>query len=181
MPLLLTAFVVSLLVNPAFASDEEAQDTTIASITREVYEAFQRGELQRFDAVVSPNVVINTPGGWGMQGIDALKTWGEAFLKAFEPRIDLIDEYDGTADGGGRAFITVNLNWKHVGPFFDVKATGREGTSIETFLFTVQGGMIVRWDVADNTADLLYYLTDRGWPSPHNVHPEVLLKGVERR
>lgn len=151
------------------------------SIAREVYEAFQRGELQRFDAVIAPNVLINSPGGFGMTGVDALKTWGGAFLKAFKPRIDLIDEYDGTKNGEGRAFITVNLNWKHVEPFFDIKPTGREGTSIETFLFTVKGGRITRWDVADNTIDIAYYLTDRGWPSPHNVHPEVLVKGVERR
>ena len=172
--LIATLGVATLAMPPAHAGKN-------SSITREVYEAFQRGEMLRFDAVIAPDVLINSPGGFGMQGIDALKGWGGAFLKAFQPRIDLVDEYDGTKNGEGRAFITVNLNWKHVEPFFDIKPTGREGTSIETFLFTVKGGKIVRWDVADNTADLVYYLTDRGWPSPHNVHPEPLVKGIERR
>jgi hypothetical protein len=165
--------VATLAMQPAHAGK--------TSITREVYEAFQRGELQRFDAVIAPDVLINSPGGFGMKGIDALKGWGGAFLKAFQPRIDLVDEYDGTKNGEGRAFITVNLNWKHVEPFFDIKPTGREGTSIETFLFTVKGGKIARWDVADNTIDIAYYLTDRGWPSSHNVHPEPLVKGIARR
>lgn len=166
--------ITALAPPPTLAADQRA-------ITREVYEAFQRGELQRFDTVIAPDVAINSPGAWGMKGIDTLKTWGEAFLKAFKPRIDLVDEYDGTQNGEGRAFITVNLNWKHVAPFFDIKPTGREGTSIETFLFTIKGGKIVRWDVADNTVDLAYYLTDHGWPSPHNVHPDALVKGMERR
>ncbi len=126
-------------LHPAQAQDKR-------QITREVYEAFQRGELERFDAVIAPKVLINSPGGFGMTGIDALKGWGGAFLKAFQPRIDLIDEYDGTRNGEGRAFITVNLNWKHVEPFFDLRPTGREGTSIETFIFTVKEGKIVRWE-----------------------------------
>jgi ketosteroid isomerase-like protein len=151
------------------------------SITREVYEAFQRNQLERFDAVVASDVVTNSPGGYGVKGREALKTWAGEFIKALKPRIDLVDEHDGTMNGEGRAFITVNLNWKHVEPFFDLRPTGREGTSVETFVFTIKGGKIIRWDVSDNTLDLALYLSQGGWPMSHNIQPEPLVRGIDRR
>ena len=80
-----------------------------------------------------------------------------------------------------RAFITVCLNWKHVKPSFGIAATGREGTSIETFIFTIENGKVVRWIVADQTLDLAIYLWQKGMPSEHNAHPMPIVKGVERR
>jgi hypothetical protein len=89
-----------------------------------------------------------------------------------------VDEYEGD---GHRAFLTVNLNWKHVKPFFGLQPTQREGTSIETFLLTIENDRVTRFYVADNSLDLALYLWERGWPSAHNVRPqEVLVKGVER-
>jgi hypothetical protein len=35
--------------------------------------------------------------------------------------------------------------------------------------------------VADNSLDLALYLWDRGWPHQHDVHPEILVRGIERR
>ena len=76
------------------------------SITREIYEGFQRGELERWDAVISPDVNVKSPGlREPVKGIEGLKKWGSEFLKALGPRVDLIDEYEGS----GRAFIAVNL------------------------------------------------------------------------
>lgn len=146
------------------------------SITREIYEGFQRGEFHRWDAVIASDVLVNSPGKYGTQGLDALKTWGGGFLKALNARIDLVDEYEGES----RAFLTVNLNWKHIGPFFGLQPTGREGTSIETFLLTIENGKVVRFDVADNTLDLAIYLWERGWPHPHNVRPQLIVEGIER-
>ena len=145
-------------------------------IAREIYEGFQRGEFERWDAVIAQNVEIYSPGYWGGKGLDMLKAWGAEFLKALKPRIDLIDEFDG----GDRAFLTVNLNWKHVEPFFDPKPTGREGTSLETFILTIQDGHVIRFGVADNTLDLAIYLWERGYPMAHNIHPEPLVQGTER-
>lgn len=150
-------------------------DTT--SITRELYDSFQRGQLDRWNGIFAPDVAFYSPGYWGGRGLDALKGWGGEFIKAFEPRIDLVDELST----GDRPFITINLNWKHVKPFFDVKPTGREGTSIETFLLTVKNGRIERFQVLDGTLDLAIYLWERGHPQAHNVHPEPLIKGIERR
>jgi hypothetical protein len=59
--------------------------------------------------------------------------------------------------------------------------TGREGTSVETLLFTITGNQIVRIDVADNTLDLGIYEWERGWPIPHNIRPQPIVTGVDRR
>lgn len=146
------------------------------SITREIYEGFQRGEFHRWDAVIASDVLVNSPGKYGTQGLDPLKTWGREFLNALKPRIDLVDEYEGES----RAFLTVNLNWKHIEPFFGLQPTGREGTSVETFLLTIENGKVVRFDVADNTLDLAIYLWERGWPHPHNIRPQPIVEGIEQ-
>lgn len=127
------------------------------SITREIYEGFQRGEFARWDKVIAQDVELYSPGAWGVKGLEGLKTWATEFLKALKPRIDLVDEFEG----GERAFLTVNLNWKHVEPFFALKPTGREGTSIETFILTIKDGKVVRFGVADNTLDLSIYLWEQ--------------------
>ena len=146
-------------------------------ITREIYEGFQRGELERWDAVISPDVVVKSPGlREPVKGIESLKKWGSEFLKALEPRIDLIDEYEGS----DRAFIAVNLNWKHVKPFFNLQPTGREGTSIEYFILKVENGRVAEFQVADASLDLALYLWDRGWPQAHGLHPVPIVKGIER-
>jgi hypothetical protein len=48
-------------------------------------------------------------------------------------------------------------------------------------LFTIENGVITRLDVAANTADLVIYEYERGWPMPHNVRPEAIVEGVDRR
>jgi hypothetical protein len=151
------------------------------TLTRELYDAFQRVELNRWDTIIAEDVDLNSPAGWGMQGLQTLKTWAEAFAGGLARRIDLNDEHLALdADGNGRGFITFTLNWKHTKEFFGVKPTGREGTSVETLLLTIRAHKIVRIDVADNTLDLAIYLWERGWPSPHNVRPEPLVHGIER-
>ena len=36
-------------------------------------------------------------------------------------------------------------------------------------------------DVADNSLDLVIYMWDRGWNHPHDVRPDALIRGVDRR
>jgi hypothetical protein len=153
---------------------------TTMPITRQVYDAFQRAELDRWDAVIADDVLINSPAGYGMQGRDALKTWARPFLKLAK-RIDLVDEHITLDDAGnGRAFITFVLHWKHTDEFFGLAPTGREGTSVETMLLTIRDSRVDRIDVADNTLDLVLYLWDRNWTHPHNIRPEPIVVGVER-
>ncbi|NET71564.1 MAG: ester cyclase [Sphaerospermopsis sp. SIO1G2] len=163
-----------LVPTPSLAKD--------APLGREIYNSFQKGELNKWDDLVADDVRIYTPGLWGGQGREHLKVWGNEFIQALSPRIDLIDEYESIDQhGNGRGFITINLNWKHVKPFFGIKPTGREGTSIETFIFTFENGKITRFSVADNTLELAIYLWERGFPQAHGVHPEPIVQGIERR
>jgi SnoaL-like protein len=146
------------------------------SIVREIYEGFQRGELNRWDPIVSPDVEIYSPGMWNGRGIEALKTFASEFVTALSPRIDLVDEFDG----GERAFLTFCMHWHHVAPFFGIAPTGRRGTSVETLLLTVRGNKVVRFGVADNTLDLAIYLWERGFPQQHNVTVVPIVRGIER-
>src|SRR5262249_3495403 len=116
----------------------------LMTITREIYEGFQRGELDRWDAVVAPDVEIYSPGMWGGRGITALKSFAAEFIKALAPRTDLVDEFDG----GSRAFLTFCMHWHHTAPFYGIAPTGRRGTSVETLLLTVADGKAVRVGIA---------------------------------
>lgn len=152
------------------------------SIAREFYDAFQKGEFERFDAIVHPDVVTNSSASFGNVGVDALKGWAGGFLEGFAPRIDLVDEINAVDDkGNGRAVATINLNWKHVGDFFGLAPTGREGTSVENLIMTIRDGKIVRLEVADTTLDLVIYMHERGWVFPQNIRPKPIVRGVDRR
>jgi hypothetical protein len=151
------------------------------TLTRDLYEAFQRAELDGWDAIISDDVLLNSPARFGVRGLSTLKDFSGPFPQ-IAYRIDLIDEHlalDG--NGSGRGFITIALHWKHTTDFGGLPPTGREGTSVETLLLTIERGQIIRIDVADNTLDLAIYLWERGIPSPHNVRPDPIVEGVDRR
>ncbi len=152
------------------------------NIAREVYDAFQSGEFDRWDEIIHPEVVTNSSAKFGSQGIEALKAWASGFLSAFAARIDLVDEILAVdSHGNGRAVATVNLNWTHVGDFFGLQPTGREGTSIENLIMTVRDGKVTRIEVADTTLDLVIYMHERGWVFPQNVRPVPIIRGRERK
>jgi hypothetical protein len=152
-----------------------------ATLTRELYEGFQRVQFNRWDPIIAEDVLINSPAGRDIRGLKALKDFATQFTD-LGYRIDLIDEHLALdQQGDGRGFITFMLNWKHTKNFGGLVPTGREGTSVETMLLTVRKHKIVRIDVADNTLDLAIYEWERGWPIPHNVRPEPIVVGVDRR
>jgi hypothetical protein len=149
-------------------------------VTREFYDAFQRVEFDRWDAIFAEDVLINSSAGFGLHGLQAFKDFATQFTDLAH-RIDLVDEHLALDDNGtGRGFITFMLIWKHTRDFGGLAPTGREGTSIETALLTIVERRITRIDVATNTLDLAIYEWERGWPIPHNVRPETLVTGVER-
>ena len=151
------------------------------ALTRDLYEAFQRAELDGWDAIISEDVLVNSPAGFGVRGLSTFKGFAGQFTD-LAYRIDLVDEHlavDGTGDG--RGFITFTLHWKHTKDFGGLAPTGREGTSVETLLLTIEGGQVVRIDVADNTLDLAIYEWQRGWPVPHNLRPDPIVEGIDRR
>jgi hypothetical protein len=151
------------------------------TLTRDWYEAFQRAQFDGWDAILSDDVLLNSPVGFGVRGLRTFKDFARQFTD-LAYRIDLVDEHLALDDdGNGRGFITINLHWKHTQDFGGLAPTGRQGTSVETLLLTIEGNTVVRMDVADNTIDLSLYMWQRGWPCPHNQRPEPIVEGVDRR
>jgi hypothetical protein len=153
----------------------------VMTLTRDFYEAFQRAEFDGWDAIVSDDVLVNSPAGFGLRGLAPFKDFARQFTD-LGYRIDLVDEHLALDDdSNGRGFITFTLHWKHVKDFGGLTPTGREGTSVETALMTIEHHQIVRIDVADNTLDLAIYEWQRGWPIPHNQRPDPIVEGLDRR
>jgi ketosteroid isomerase-like protein len=143
-------------------------------LTLTIYEGFASGDLDRWDAIIHPDVQVNSPAGRDTVGRDALKAWVQAFLSAFRPRVDLIDHYVA----GDRALVTINQHWTHDGsPFFGIEPTGASGTSVETFILRLSDGLVTHFDVADNSLDLAIYLHEQGMPLPRCVAPRALISG----
>ncbi len=148
------------------------------SIGRQFYDAFQKGDFDKFDDIIHQDVVTISSGSYqNANGIEALKTWAKGFLTAFSARIDLVDELETK----NRGFIAVNLNWKHVGDFFGMPPTGREGTSVEYLIYKIKDGKISEIRAADLSLDLVTYMKESGFPVRMGMHPEPLIKGIERR
>lgn len=146
-------------------------------LTLEIYEAFANNELDRWDAVIRPDVKLNSPAGRDIVGIDALKAFGAAFHAAFRPRVDLIDHFVA----GDRALVTVNLHWKHDGePFYGIAPTGESGTSVECFLLRLENGQVTHWDTADASLDLAIYLHNQGFDLPRAVAPPAIVEATQR-
>jgi hypothetical protein len=148
--------------------------TSDSNIALEIYKGVALDELDRWDAVIHPDVKANSPAGRNIGGLENLKRFQKAFTTAFRPRIDLIDHFVA----GDRGLVTVNLHWKHDGgPFNGIAPTGKSGTSVESFLLRIENGLVVRWDVADNSLDLANYLHDQGMKLPTRVTPAAEIKG----
>jgi SnoaL-like domain len=155
--------------------------TTTNTIAREIYEAFQNVEFDRWDAIMAPDLVLNSPAGYGLSGLDTLKDFAKQFTD-LAYRIDLVDEHIALDEAGnGRGFVTFQLHWKHTKDFGGLAPTGREGTSIETAIFTVANSRVTRLDVAANTLDLAIYEWERNWPIPHNILVPPIVIGADRR
>src|SRR5262245_37198025 len=128
-------------------------DPKAKTLTYEFYEGFQRVELHRWDAIFAKDFLFNSPAGFGIRSLKTFKEFAVQFTN-LAYRSDLVDEHLALdPEGNGRGFITFCLHWKHTKDFGGVLPTGREGTSVETALFTIRNGQIVRMDVADNTLD----------------------------
>ena len=158
----------------ALATGSPPASTTGPKVTLEIYKGIAWDELDRWDAVIHPDVKANSPAGRNINGLQTLKHFQKAFTTAFRPRVDLIDHYVH----GDRGLLTFNLHWKHDGgPFNGIAPTGASGTSVETALLRIENGLVTRWDVADNSLDLANYLHDQGMNLPRLVEPPALIKG----
>jgi len=65
---------------------------TESTLTHEFYDAFQRNEFGRWDPIADQDMLINTPLGFGVSGLQALKDFAGQ-LHDLSWRIDLVDEH----------------------------------------------------------------------------------------
>ncbi|MEG3089214.1 ester cyclase [Sphingomonas sp. PB4P5] len=145
-----------------------------AGLTMEIYEGFKLNQTERWNAIVHPDVMTNSPAGRDIAGREALQNWIKAFHEAFDLRVDLIDHYLV----GDRGLVTINLHWKHDrGPFFGLEPTGQSGTSIESFILQLKDGLVTYFTVADQSLDLAIYLHEQGMEMPSRATPPALIAG----
>jgi hypothetical protein len=126
------------------------------NLTRELYDAFQRVQFDRWDPIIANDVLIKARAGCDIRGIRTLKEFA-AHLADLGCRIDLIDEHFALdPQGNGRGFLTFIVSWKHLKDFGGLESTERTGPSEETMLLTIRDRRIVRID------DLAVYAWDHG-------------------
>jgi hypothetical protein len=123
---------------------------------RELYDAFQRFELERWDAIIADDVLINSRVGRDIKGLKTLKELAARFTDLG----DCIDLIDGRLaldhQGNGRGFISFLFNSNCRKDFGRPAPTASDGTSEETMLLTIRNHKIVRID------DLAIYEWERG-------------------
>jgi hypothetical protein len=93
----------------------------------------------------------------------------------------VFDEHLALDDGERRRLRDLPAALEARGRLPGAGAHGTRGTSIETMIFTIENDVITRIDVASNTADLVIYQYERGWPMPHNVRVDPIVAGVDHR
>jgi hypothetical protein len=86
---------------------------------------------------------------------------------------------DRFAERGQERFVAAGVTLVEAGTG-GLAPTGREGTSVETVLFTIVANRITRIDVADNNLDIGIYACHRGWLIPHNIRPQAVVTGIDR-
>src|SRR5262245_17552301 len=87
-----------------FLRGHHERTPNMATLTYDIYDAFQKQELDRWNAVIAKDVLIDSPAGRGLRGLDALKGWAAEFGGGFAYRIDLVDEHlalDESGNGRG--------------------------------------------------------------------------------
>ena len=78
-------------------------------LTRELYDAFQRVQFDRWDAIIADDVLIRSRAG-SIKGVKTLKEFA-AHLTGLGCRIDLMDDHLALdQQGKGRGFITFMLH-----------------------------------------------------------------------
>lgn len=124
-------------------------------LTRELFDAFQGSEPDRWDAITADDVVVNGWTGFGIKGRPALKSWTKGLSRSLGFRMRLMDEHLALdCNGDGRGFIAFNLQWERQGERAQPRSEARGSMPFGAFLLTVKGRRIVRIDVADDTLEL---------------------------
>jgi hypothetical protein len=63
------------------------------TLARGLYETFQRAEIDGWDRLVAPDVLFNSPAGYGVRGLETLRPFVRQFTD-LACRIDHIDVHE---------------------------------------------------------------------------------------
>ena len=140
-------------------SERKMSKITPGSLTGSLIErwfaAGDAGDLDAFDDVLHPDVVVHAPMGLSTEGCEAEKAvWRDALAAMPALRHDIQEVVAGGSTIAARAVVTGTLE----GDFGGITANGRSFTIDQAIFATVRDGKIVEaWEIID-TANLLRQL-----------------------
>jgi quinol monooxygenase YgiN len=107
------------------------------------------------DQLYASDVLLYTPLGWPIRGLEAVKEFVGQFHTANPGlRVTLHDQFS-SADGQRHCFRFV-IHFKNTGPFYGKPPTGEQGTMSETHAVRLRDGKIVEQFVGDNNFAMPY-------------------------
>jgi SnoaL-like domain len=138
--------------------------------------AFGGNDIDALTALYDEEVALYGPLTWPLRGRQALLEYVGEFIRAYNPRIVLHDEFYDAA--GTRGCFTFVFHWHNTEPFYGHAPTGERGVMVETHAITIRDGRIVEQWVGDNSfqmpyMDLVTYGMDFPRDTPHPKPPIV--------
>lgn len=123
------------------------------SIIRTWVEYFRTNEDRLAEQILHPDVVFRSPFAWEepVRGIEQYKEYNAAAQEGFDEIDPTIEEFAATEAGG---YARISFEFEHVGQLRDEEPTGTTGRSVETHVFEIEDGKIVRHDESFNTLDV---------------------------
>lgn len=138
--------------------------------------ALGTGDHALLEEIYDPDVLLYTPLGWPIQGLDAVKEFVGQFHAAYPGlRVTLHDQF--FSPDGTRACFRFVIHYRNTGPFYGQPPTGEEGTMSETHAVRLRDGKIVEQFVGDNNFSMPYQeLVTWGMTFPRDTpdpHPAI--------
>ena len=125
-------------------------------------EAFNKGNVEAWDEVIAPDVIVHTPPLPDAKGLEAYKQSMLAFSQGFTDIRFKLEEIIGQ---GETTAVRYTINMKHTGvnPMFPVPATGKEVVYSGSIFSNWKNGKIVEQFACD---DFLGFLQQLGIAPP---------------
>ncbi len=136
-------------------ADDEEEPVSEDSLLERWFAAGDAGDLDAFDDLLHPDVVVHAPMGLSTTGPDAEKAvWRDALDAMPDIRHDIQDVISMGSMTAARAVVTGTLT----GDFAGIQANGRSFRVDQALFARVRDGRIVEaWEIVD-TASLLRQL-----------------------
>ena len=125
------------------------------SLLEKWFAAGDAGDLDAFDELLHPDVVVHAPMELSSEGIEAEK---EVWRKALEAMPDIRHDIQTVLISGGTEAARAVVTGTHRGDFGGIPASGKRFTIDQGLFATVKDGKILEaWEIVD-TASLMKQL-----------------------